>query len=262
MFDLCWGRTLALVALVFLLISGSAGADRKPRSEPWLRDLSAELAATYNGMYVWRGIRVVDGPVLQPSASLGYGGLSVGGWGNMDLSGINDQDNNFTEIDLTVDYSWTWGSLNLAVGSVYYTFPHSSANASTLEVYGSAGLDVLLSPSVTLYQDVDEAGGSYATFKVGHTFADLFRPLDSVPISLKLGGSLAYGSSGFNEFYYSTNSAGLADGVLTASLPVRVSKDLLLSPGVNYSTMLDGDIRDSLQEPDSFWAGVTLSYSF
>ena len=258
------GRRMSLVAvLVSLVLCCSAfAAEGKQDAKPWTSDISVDLAGTYNGMYVWRGIRVVDGRVLQPSASVGYDGLSVGAWGNMDLSDINGQDNDFTEIDLTVDYSWSWESLALSVGSVYYTFPHGPANASTLELYGSVGLDAPLSPSVTLYQDVDEAGGSYATLSVGHTFEDLFRPVEGVPVSLQLGGSMAYGSSGFNEFYYGTNSAGPADAVLTASLPVQVSENLSLSPTLNYSTLLDGAIRDSLQKPESFWAGVTLSYSF
>ena len=249
--------------LMLLVLSGSVvAAERQEPAKEGGPEVSADLAATYNGMYVWRGLRVVDGPVLQPSATLGYGGLSVNAWGNMDLSDVNGQDEDFTEIDLTLDYSWSWKDLNLSAGTIYYTFPHASANISTLELYASAGLDTLLSPAVTVYQDVDEAGGTYATISAGHTFEDLFEPVEGVPVALSLGGSLAYGSSGFNEFYYSTNSAGLADGVLTASLPVQLSENLSLAPSVNYSSLLDSDIRDSVDEPDSFWAGLTVSYSF
>ena len=257
------GKALVLAAAISVLVcsilqaEGDTQAGKEPGSE-----IDAHVAATYNGMYVWRGLREVDGPVLQPSATVEYEGLTAHAWGNMDMSDVNGHDEHFTEIDASLDYTWDVNPLDLSAGTIYYTFPHGPANHSTLEVYASAGLDWPLSPALTVYQDVDEAGGTYGTVSAGHTFEDLFRPVEEIPIGLQLNGSLAYGSSGFNEYYYHTDSAGMADLLLKASFPVHLSEKMSLKPSVNYSSLLDADIRDNVHDPESLWAGLTLEYSF
>jgi hypothetical protein len=35
-----------------------------------------------------------------------------------------------------------------------------------------------------------------------------------------------------------------------------------VTPAVNYSSMMDGDLEDALEDDSNFWAGVTVGYSF
>ena len=252
---------IVLVAGVMCSTALAAGADEEEAQASALPAPSVAVDATWNGKYVWRGINVVDGSVLQPSATIGWGGLSANVWGNMDLSNVNGQSADFTEYDLTLDYSWALDSLGFSVGSIYYTFPHSDV-PSTAEVYAGAGLDIPLSPSLTVYQDVDEADGTYSSLSVGHTFEGILVLADGVAVSADLGASIAHGSSNFNDFYYGSDSSGLTDSLFSLSLPVSLGEYVSVAPAAHYSSLLDDDIRDSMSDDDNFWAGITLSCSF
>lgn len=233
-----------------------APAAEEPQKAWWVA-----LEATVNGKYIWRGQNIVDDHVFQPSATVGYKGLSVNVWGNRDLTDANDQAGNFTEIDYTIDYSWDWKGVGFSTGAIYYDFPHSSA-PETVEVYGSAAFDAPLSPSVTLYWDVDEADGAYASFGLGHTFADLWRPGRGVSMSLDVGASLGFASANWNNFYFGVDKSAFTDGLLTVAFPFQIGERWSVTPALNYSALLDDDIRDTSSDQSNFWGGVTLSYSF
>ena len=255
---------LTVFVLMALLGSVAQGEDaaQPPQAEDEIAaEWTASIESTLNGKYVWRGINVVDGAVFQPSLTLGRGGFSANAWGNMDITNDNGQDGNFTEIDLTLDYSWAWKAVNFSAGAIYYTFPHGSAGASTTELYGSAGLNCLLSPTVTVYEDVDEASGTYGTFSVGHGI-NLGSPAEGVSVGLELSASAAYSSSDFNAFYYGPDESGFADGLVSVGLPIGFDNGLSVTPALNYSSMLDSDLEDALEDDSNFWAGVTVGYSF
>ncbi len=260
-----WTGVWTVLVFLALVQSMAHGEDESLHDPQVEEEVAAEwqvsIDSTVNGKYVWRGINVVDGAVFQPSVTVGRGGFSANAWGNMDITNDNGQDGDFTEIDLTLDYSWAWEVANFSAGAIYYTFPHGSAGASTTELYASAGLDCVLSPTVTVYEDVDEASGTYGTFSIGHGI-DLGSPADGVSVGLDMSASAAYSSSDFNAFYYGPDESGFADALFSVGLPVAWDSGLSVTPAVNYSSMMDGDLEDALQDDSNFWAGVTVGYSF
>lgn len=222
-----------------------------------------EAGLTYSSKYVWRGLNVVDGSVAQPSLTMGRGGFSVNLWSNLDLTDENGQSGDLTEIDLTADYSGSWRGLDWSVGAIYYTFPHGPAGASTTELYaGLAAPAVPLSPALTVYKDVDEAGGAYARFSVGHSLERLWRPAQGASVGLELGGSLAYGTSDYVDFYYGTGGGSLTDAMLSVSAPISLGNGWSAAPFLNYSRLVDSDIRDAKRNDDNLWGGLTLTRSF
>jgi hypothetical protein len=121
-------------------------AREEPKAEAPAKDWTLTVDSTFNSRYVWRGIRVVDGPVWQPSVAFGWKGLTLSVWGNMDLTNVNREQHHFTELDFTLDYTWSWDKLKLSLGTIHYRFPNT-VFSSTTEVYGGIGLDVPLSPT-------------------------------------------------------------------------------------------------------------------
>ncbi len=224
-------------------------------------DFSLGLDLTYSGKYVWRGVNVVDDHVLQPSLTAGWRGFSVNVWGNRDLTSENGSANDFTEIDFTADYSWTHGPAALSVGAIRYIFPHSGGH-STTEFYGSVALDMVLSPSLTVYQDVEEADGTYVSMAVGHSIDEIWRPSEGVTAGLELGLSVGMGSSEHNRFYYGAGGGALSDLLLTVGLPVQMGEHSTLTPFLNYSSLLDGQIRDAMSDDSNLWGGLSLAVSF
>ncbi len=199
--------------------------------------------------------------MLQPSVTLGRGGFSLNVWGNRDLTGANGFGGDFTEIDYTVDYSWEWRELVLSAGAVYYDFPHDIA-AGTVEVYGAVGLDMPLSPALTVYADVDEADGAYASLSVGRTIPDVWQPAEGVKMSVDLSAAVGFGSSNWNRFYFGEDESAVNDLLLSAGLPFELGGGWTLTPSLYFSALLDEDIRDAQDDQSNLWAGLTVSYSF
>jgi hypothetical protein len=173
-------RTLGLLVMCGLLL-GTAAAQ-----EASLYSASADAALV--SKYIWRGQRLTNDWSLQPAVTLGVGGLALNAWGNMDLTAVNDFNpgdprsgsgdglkGKFTEIDYTVSYDYSFDTVSVGAGTIFYTFPERFA--STTEIYGSISLDTLpLAPSATIYIDVDETSasgdtGAYFLFGAGHSIA-------------------------------------------------------------------------------------------
>lgn len=224
-------------------------------------DWSFGIDLTYASKYAWRGINTVNGSVFEPSVTLGYKGFALNVWGNMDLSEVNGHSGHFTELDYTLSYGWSTDDLTFGVGAIHYVFPHTGA-PDTTELFGSVGLNNALAPTLTVYRDIDATHGTYATLGVSHTFPDVWKPSDGVSMGVALAGSVGFGSSKNNKFYFGVDHAAADNLLLTVGLPVQIGAHWRLTPSLNYSALLAHDIRGSMRRPDNLCPCLTLSRSF
>jgi hypothetical protein len=228
--------------------------------------LAFELTTDFYGKYIWRGQNLSDDPVFQPGLSAAAGPLTASIWGNMDMTNINGNAGDFSEVDYSLDYSGSLPdaeSIGYSIGVIYYDFPGTSV-PDTTEIYGGLSLDVPLSPSVTLYRDVDEAEGTYVSLGIGHSIEKIAELAPDMPLGMDLGASLGWGSSSYNKYYWGPDNSELNDLVLSASFPVALG-DLTVSPSLNYVKLVDSDIRSAdayASSSDYFFAGISLSLSF
>jgi len=247
--------------------------------------------------YLWRGQRLTNDWSLQPSGTVTAGPFSLNVWGTLDLAACNEGDtlfleNNpgappvnhggmrgkFSEIDYTFSYSGQVRKTSWTAGAIVYTFPERSATLrATTELYGGVTFQAPLSPSATLYVDVDESSadggktGLYLKLATFHSFPVGHRVVRSVDLS----GSLGLVNAGFGNYYYGASEAGAHDVNLTVTVPFRISERWSASALVAYSALL-GDFR-GLQYPDlrdvyrgltgpggadTIWGGGTLSLAF
>ena len=218
--------------------------------------VSADLSLL--SKYVWRGIEVTDGGVFQPGFTGSYRGLSFNTWGNLDMTDTNNMAGDFNEIDLTLDYAFSWEMMSFDFGFIHYTFPNTGALATT-ELFASASADVFLSPSLTIYQDIDEGEGTYLSLGIAYGFDSVWKASDNISMSINLSLSIGFGSSEHNEFYYSVDKSRFTDLLFNASAPITLSDHWSVSPEVHVSTLLDGDIRDSMRPDANIWGGITVS---
>ena len=130
-------------------------------------------------------------------------------------------------------------------------------------MYWGFGLDVLASPSVTVYHDVDEADGTYISFGIGHSFENVIELDSDGGINLGISASLGWGSSSYNKFYWGPDSEELNDLVLTAALPFEVA-GFAVTPNVNYITLMGDDIRapNTYGNNDMWVVGVGFAKDF
>lgn len=232
-----------------------------PSAEEAQNDWTISAGAAFNSKYIWRGIDLVDDPVFQPSLAASYGGLTLSIWGNMEITNSNDEFGEFTELDYVADYTWAWDTIALSVGVIHYQFPNVGPPTTT-ELYGAVALTTLLEPTLTVYQDVDQADGTYISLCLGHTFENVWSLSGGMAVSVNLSGSLGYGSSNFNGFYYGFDKEAFTDAMLSAALPIALSEQWTLTPSIYYTTLLDGGVRNGMDKDDNVWGGFTVSRCF
>lgn len=259
-------------AIVGTVLLGFAGAALAEEEKP-----TADLTVAALNQYIWRGFAFSrDSVVVQPSMTVGYKGFSANMWANVDsdlyATGGGDTSNNWTETDLTLSYAWAMGPVNYSAGYIYYGL---DGIPDTQEFFASAGLDVLLKPTLTIYRDTDNLAGWYLTLGISHSL-----PLPN-DLALDLGAKVGYlaadGASSYGKVTNGVESAtdaysGLLDGVLSASVTIPVTKYVSLIPQVAYSFALSSDASDLLKarnlaaidkEKDNFiYGGIACKLAF
>jgi hypothetical protein len=245
-------------------------------SSPVLADdleVSVDAEALVVSKYVWRGLEVNEDPVLQPSLTVAYGGFSFNVWGNMDLTDFGEDEciytsdcesraGQFTEIDLTLDYSHSFDKFILGGGIISYQFPNWDGSEDTHEAYLAMSYDCLLAPALTIYYDFDEVNGFYANFAVGHSFTI------NDKVGIDLSGSIGYGDSDYNVAYFGVDDSALVDVNCSLAVPFQVTDKITITPLLNLASVVDSDLRDSVKSNSccdnetNIYGGVAVNFSF
>jgi len=250
-------KKVFLAGLVLLLLAAGATAEDD--------GIGIDVSADFYGKYIWRGQNLSNDPVYQPGLSVTWGKFTAGFWGNMDLTNINGNSGDFSEVDYSLDYSDGFpgiDKLSYSVGVIYYDFPGTSV-PDTTEVYWGLGLDVLSNPTITVYHDVDEADGTYVNLGFSHSFDEIVK-IGDTPVGMELGAGLGWGSSRYNKYYWGVSGGKMQDLSFSVAFPVEVI-GWTVTPSLNYVTLLSSAIRDTdayRTGSDYFFAGVSISKSF
>ncbi len=293
------------IILLAATILPAAAQESKPSAEPPGAPVAAPAAedkptfdfTTYAlSKYVWRGYENTRGSiVIQPSMTLGYKGFSANLWGNLDTKPYSTSDisysSTWTETDLTLSYTKTFGIVNAGLGYIYYGLGASNPGGvkppDSQEIFVTVGLNTLLNPTLTVYDEIDHYHNYYALLGISHTFE-----LSKI-ISLKLGASASYlksnyadaalfnaggGYGGYPKFDDNGHATddkfdGLHDGLVTASLPIAVTKYMTVTPIISYSFPLTSDAKNEIQgrgkkanpaDNDSsfLYGGVGVTFAF
>ena len=215
---------------------------------------TADASVSIYSTYVWRGFGLSDDSiVIQPSMTVGYKGFAMNLWGNLDTDYYAEDTTKYNETDITLSYDGAYEKLGYGVGYIYYALDGTD---DTQEIYVTLSYDVLLSPTLTFYYDVDSFSGAYyATFDISHSF-----PIGET-YSLDLGALVSYLDD--NDDY-----GELHNGVLSASMSFPIGEDISITPEINYSFALSSDAEDYIADGSAdgddsyFYGGTTISFAF
>lgn len=213
---------------------------------------SASGDIAFLSQYVWRGYGLSDDSiVIQPSATVSYKGFSFNLWGNLDMDNLFTNDSEFNETDMTLSYDWSMDSLSLGIGYIYYGL---DSVEDTKEFYFSISCDTILSPSLTIYRDIDAFPGFYANFGIGHSFAF------SDDLALDLSASFGY--------YDVDNYSEFHDGSVSASISFPVGEYMSITPSLVYSFALTDESETNIKgtsvvaDSDYIFGGICFSIAF
>ena len=250
-----------ILAAAIVLIAGMAAT-------PALA-ADATAAIDINSAYVWRGLTFNDGAVVQPSIDVAAeNGLGINVWGNYDISDYDDtlDEDEFSEVDLTISYGFSVGKLDIGAGVIEYLFPATDAAGTgngigsnytaTTELYISLGMPIVggLSASLDIYYDIDLYDDfTYAAF--GLSYAYDFND----KLSLEAGASAGYAGEDFAVANGGTDG-GLYDYRLSLSLGYSINDAWSVTASINYTDTLDEDHLPE-QDTDTF-GGISVAYAF
>ncbi len=240
--------TLLFVMLIFFSSNGVYAEQVKGEG-------SASVGVFSN--YVWRGQKLSDGAVIQPSVGITYGAFGANFWSNYDTD-----TNELSETDITLSYGFLLNKLSMEAGYIFYALDGVD---DTQELYLTAGYDIILDPSLTLYYDFDEGDGAFLVASIGYSF-NLIKDM-----SLGLGAS---GSIDIDNEIMGTDSDGnpftdLYSGELSVSMAIPFH-GFTIEPLIAYTFPLSTDAENSIEAADVsgesessiFYGGVAASLSF
>lgn len=218
--------------------------------------------------YVWRGYELSnDSVVVQPSVTVGYKGFTMNLWGNLDTD-FDDRDpatadkKEWNETDLTLEYARNFGPVRLGVGYIYYALDGVDDSE---ELYVSGGLDMFLTPTLTVYREIAHTPQWYVRLGIGHSF-ELGKG-----VSLDLAGSVAYNYSDDEAFTKENTTEKYRcfhDGNLSAGLKIPWGKYLVVNPVLAYSFPLSETAKDHIRatsfsgDSDFLYGGANVTLSF
>ncbi len=223
---------------------------------------TVDFDLTFNSKYVWRGMLLVDDWVAQPSVNVGIGNFSFNVWGNYELTDETGHDKKFTEIDLTLDYTFELGKFSIPVGLIHYMFPSTEFDPTT-ELYAGVSYDWIVSPSMTIYQDMDAAaGGTYINFAAGYSYAVPSLP-KGMSMSIDLGAGVSYATGDYNDFYYGVDESAWTDWSASLGIPIGFKDGMFtITPAVTYTAGVDSKIKDTTEDDSNTFFGVSFTMSF
>lgn len=265
------GNWLRLVMVAFLAISGGQvfGADESENQTNM-----AEVRVDFLSAYVWRGITLNDGFVVQPALDLLHpSGLGFNVWGNVDIDDYNGryEKGEISEVDLAVRYELPLeGPLALAVAYAEYLYPKEGKymvddptqetveDQDTREVSVHLSLTPIESLSLDLgiYRDVDESNGWYGDAGVSYTY--------EITEAFTLNGSVRLGIADkkFAEYNVEGTKGGFFDWNATLAAEYEIADGLSLGASVSYVDNIDDDVFPEDSCKVNVLGGVNVLWSF
>jgi opacity protein-like surface antigen len=247
------------IAIIMVLVSLCLSSmDSLVRAED---SFSGDVYLGMYNKYLFRGIDLSNNKwVSQFGADLSYKGFTLSYWSNLLTKGFDGNPVGFkagdiTETDITLNYAFT--PIELLTFNVGNTFYSLEGLNDTNELYVKTTLNTLLSPTLSVYWDYDEANyaGLFYTLSVGHSF-ELAKKL-----GLNLGALISY-----NQSNWST-SGNVEDNTwhnyeLSAGLNYSITDKLGASASYTYSNALSHKAREVSTVSDESLYGFKVAYNF
>jgi len=200
-------------------------------------NLTADLNVSFYSQYIWRGYELSkDSLVIFPQLTVGYKGFAVTTWVDLDTRFKGDPDKKFTlqETDVIASYSNSIAplKLNYTLGWILYDWQPKKNQ----ELFVTLGLDTILKPTLSIYQEIELGRAWYFTLGGSHSF-NVYKDW-----SLDLAGYVSY--------MHNTSTADISafhDGNISAGLKIPLDKYLSIKPNIQWSFPLSSAAADRIK---------------
>lgn len=228
-------RRMAIIRTLILLLICTVPRAALPDEKEPQRPVSVEIeAGTLASSYVWRGIRLSEGAVVQSSATVSFRGLCANLWGNFDL-----ETRAYNEMDLTLSYSREVNNLTFETGFIHTGLVdlHDSD-----EIYVSVGADYPAQMSLAAYFDVNAGTGAFLRPSVGRTF----RLSGRTALDLTAAAGVVFHNGFMGVPDSGDEFAGFYNAEAAAAVPVKLGKGWEMRFYAAASTPLSRKARQAI----------------
>jgi len=220
----------------------------KPAGKLIPEDLTADFNVSLYSQYIWRGLELSrDSLVIFPTMTVAYKGFAVNIWVDLDtnFAGKAKKEFKLQETDITVSYSNSYEpwKLNYSVGWILYDYQPTAGEADgtirdtkNQEIFLSLGVDTLLKPTFTVYNEIEIGQAWYFSLGLSHSFA-IYKDW-----SLDVGGWVSYLHDKSNDDF-----SNFHDGNISAGLKIPINNYLSIKPNIQYSFALSGDAAQRIR---------------
>lgn len=220
------------------------------------QEFSFGVEADFVSQYVWRGIALSEGPVLQPSMWFSSHGATLTVWGNFVLNNEPNQ-GQLNEVDFYLDYGFQHKNFFVESLFLFYLYPHQDVAATgegsitlgfqkgPFKIFTSQFIDIIASPGAYF----GLAGGSFET--------ELHPKL-----SMKTSVGVGWANGKFNQANFEVPVAKA--NVLEWSLDFTwyLHDPFYLIPHMLVTTLLSSTLQDSVEHPTIVSGGLALGVEF
>jgi hypothetical protein len=203
-------------------------------------DITADLNVSFYSQYIWRGYELSrDSLVIFPQFTIGYKGFAATAWLDLDTryisGGASDKEFRLWETDFILTYSNSYKpwKLNYTLGWIYYDTDgayKADTPSKNQEIFVTLGLDTLLKPTFSVYQEIELGEAWYFQLGLSHSFA-VYKDW-----SLDLAGSVSYLHDQSDNNY-----GNFHDGNISAGLKIPLTGNISIKPNLQYSFPLSSD---------------------
>jgi hypothetical protein len=241
-----------------------AGAEKPAQSPDRQSDSQESVASptfTYgaetdlNSGYVWRGLLLDDGPIVQPSAWISAFGFTFTAWSNVAMTSASEGAG-LNSGGLILTYERDWEKLRIEAALDAYMGRQSTDIESRNTMEGSLGLSYPVGPFrifTTHAFDVLAYRGSYFG-EAGLEYERKVTKNTEFMISVRSG----WASSKFNDVYIGVDKSAFnfvgAEGSLTFYLGSR----MYFRPHIEFSSITDQRLRGQLAPANIVTFGLTF----
>jgi len=202
-------------------------------------DLTADLNLSFYSQYIWRGYQLSkDSLVVFPQLTVGYKGFAVTTWVDLDTrykASPGKKKFNLQETDVITTYSNSIKplKLNYTLGWILYDYQPTKNQ----EVFVTLGLDNILNPTLSVYQQIETGQATYVQLGVAHSF----------PVYKEWTLDMAATASYMHNT--STNDiSAFHDGNISAGLKIPLNKYLSIKPNIQWSFPLSSSASEEIKK--------------
>ena|GEM_PF-4885693 len=91
----------------------------------------------------------------------------------------------------------------------------------------------------------------------------------SIPVTARAGpGSIGYGDSDYNAYYFGVADGALVDVNRGLALPFRLTEKITITPQLSLASVVDSDLRDAVagksccDNETNLYGGIAIGFSF